>query len=66
MRTLFRPYLSLLIAVPAEKSRVEDLKKAVMSVNRSVVKPCDFLSDQVYFFDRQDSQLKPAVNERLS
>lgn len=54
------------IAVSAEKSRIEDLKNAVISVNRSVVKPCDFLSDQVYFFDRQDSQLKPAVNERLS
>lgn len=54
------------IAVPAEKNRIEDLKKAVLSVNRSVVKPCDFLSDQVYFFDKQDSQLKSAVTEGLS
>lgn len=54
------------IAVPAEKSRIEDLKKAVMSVNRSVVKPCDFLSDQVYFFDRQDSQLSRSFTAGFS
>ena len=54
------------IAVSAADSSLDDLRNAVMSVNRSVVKPCDFLSDQVYFFDREDSQLKPAVNEQLS
>lgn len=53
------------IAVPAGENRITDLRNAVMHVNRSVVKPGDFLSDQVYFFDRKTLELSQTVNEKI-
>lgn len=58
---LFKPYLSLLIAVPVTEEReIAELKEMVMEVNRNVLQPEEVLSDNVYIYRREQDRLEIA------
>lgn len=68
MRTLLRPYLSLLIAVPAKDCNVEELATMVSGINSESVDIKERLSNQVYFYDSRERKLSVATdtsNKRL-
>lgn len=55
MRIPLRPYLSLLILLPAEGTEdSEQLKAMVHEINESQVEDEEVLSDSVYFYRRRD------------
>lgn len=58
MRMPLRPYLSLCILVPdqGQYSRME-LTRMVREVNQTQVEDDEILSDQVYYYDRQEERL---------
>lgn len=59
VRPLLRPYLSLLLAVPA--SKVDDvgaLEEIVEQVNKGYVNECDKLSDNVYMYNPQSRSIE--------
>ena len=43
------------------KEKVESYKAMVREINREVVSPEDWLSDQVYYYDAEDKQVKMAA-----
>ena len=40
-----------------EKSNLDSLKEMVYDINRTILNPSEFLSDNVYVYNRQDKQL---------
>ena len=59
MRTLLRPYLSLLIILPESKSvSKRDLTALVREVNDTQLEEEEILSDRVYYYDREYKLLR--------
>ena len=58
---LLKPYLSLLIFIKSEDAGynfVGDLREMVENVNKEVVDSEEFLSNNVYIYDRQMGKIK--------
>ena len=61
VRISLRPYLSLFIFMKSEvafQKGYETLKDMVENVNAEVVEPEEYLSDNVYFYDRNKNELR--------
>lgn len=59
VRTLLRPYLSLLIILPESKSvSKRDLTALVREVNDTQLEEEEILSDRVYYYDREYKLLR--------
>ena len=55
---LLRPYLSLLILVPATKNHsMEEFTKMVQEVNEIQVEAEEVLSDHAYYYSREQGKL---------
>ena len=68
MRTLLRPYLSLLILLPDDgEKNYHELESMVQQINETEVAPQDRLSDSVYHYDSQERIFEKAerFNERM-
>lgn len=61
MRTLFRPYLSLLILLRENDAKdTEELAHMVRETNRTVVDREEILSDHVYYYDLVKDEIRIA------
>ena len=59
MRMPLRPYLSLLILLPAlDCWDVDELRQMVKSVNAGWVDKMDWFSDEVYYYRRGSGQIE--------
>ena len=58
VRTLLRPYLSLLILVPESFGlEPERMQEMVKEINQTGVAPEEVLSDSVYYFDGEEIRI---------
>lgn len=63
---LLRPYLSLFIAIRSDQNTdVSCLTEMVNVVNNYVVEPEEYLSDHVYYFDREMCEVTIAVPTQI-
>lgn len=65
VRTLLRPYLSLLIIFPFNKDIASWMAEYVPSVNQEQVDPVDVLSDNMYVY-RRDSMAVEIWKEKFA